>query len=52
MVSGVIRIGGIGPVQTDLRGPDTDLSLPSMTGFELRTGDALRAPQRVSVVAC
>jgi hypothetical protein len=52
MVSGVIRIDGREPVQTDLGGPDADLFLLSMTGFELQSGVALRAPKRVTVVAC
>lgn len=51
-VPGVIGVGGREPVQTDLGGPDADLFLPSMAGLELRSGVALRAPRRVTVVAC
>lgn len=51
-VLGVIRIGGSEPVQTDPRGPDADPFLPLVTGFELQSGVALRAPKRVTVVAC
>jgi Transposase, Mutator family len=40
VVSGVIRIDGREPVQTDLRGPDADLFLPLVAGLELRTGVA------------
>lgn len=43
MLLRVTRVDGRGPVQTDLRGPDADLSLPSATDFELLTGVALRA---------
>ena len=32
MVSGVIRIDGRGPVRTDVRGPDADRFLLSVTG--------------------